>query len=205
MFRLSLIRKSFLAALIFLSVSAGTASASVIPLDLEAFFSLDPEVVVIDPSTASMTDSEFVSIVTLINDPWLGDPEIIVAAVGRTLTFDLAFTQPDGNIDEFAAYLFDAGLGPFAGVLDSILFDVDFSGPVLFDLSPWVGITLGLQFELYDPGFEVGSTVTISNLALNDPLPAGVPAPGGVAILLAGLVLLGWRVKRHTSVSPELC
>lgn len=194
--------------LTFVGLLPATGFAVPIPLDLGDFFSLDPEVVVMDASTATMTDSEYVSVVTLTNDPWLGDPEIIVAGVGRSLTFDLEFVQPAGNIDEFAAYLFDSDLGSFAGVVDSVLFDSSYTGPVSFDLSSWVGVTLGLQFELYDPGFDLGSTVMISNLALNDPMPA--PAPPAVALFLFGLTMLVAmrrglvELKNRTQIAKEI-
>ncbi|XOV90468.1 MAG: hypothetical protein ACFHX7_11435 [Pseudomonadota bacterium] len=171
-----------------------SASATTIPLDLNDFFSLDPEVTIVSPGEATMTDSAYVSVVTLTNDPWV-DPNIIIPAIDRTLTFDFEFLQGAGNVDEFAAYLFDADYGPLLGVLDSVLFDASASGTVSFDLSSWTGLMLGLQFELYDPGIETGSSLVISNLALNDPGVASVPAPGGLALLLAGLVLLFRQIK----------
>ncbi|MFT5543724.1 MAG: hypothetical protein ACI96N_002934 [Arenicella sp.] len=183
-------RRSLLTAIML--GCAGSAGATTIPLDFNDFFTADPEVTVVSPGEVVMTDSDFVSVVTLTNDPWY-DPNIIIQAVDRTLTFDFEFLQGNGNVDEFAAYLFDADYGPVAGVLDNVFYDASASGTVSFDLSPWTGLMLGLQFELYDPGFLTGSSVTITDLALNDPVSASVPAPGGLAILFAGLALLVGR------------
>ena len=169
-----------------LPVAAATTSVS-----FEDFNTFDPEVLVVSPTLATMTDSEFVSTVTLTNDPFAFDPEVIVPAVGRLLTFDYAFDQAPGNIDEFSVYLFDAADGPFFGLLDSTTITSSGSGGVSFDLTSYVGLSLGLQFELFDPGFLTGSSVTLSNLVLSDATAlAPVPVPPALMLFISAIGML---------------
>ena len=172
---------------LYLGITSG-ANATVIPIDLTNFFTADlPAVVVTDSDTASMTD--FFTVQTLTLDPGLGDPDAIFAAASRTLTFGYVLDLGLGNIDEFSTYLFDAEFGPLFGVLESVTIATAGSGNVSFDLSAYIDRTLGLQFELYDPGFDVGATVMISNLALVDPA-LDVPGPATWAWFMLGVFIV---------------
>ena len=85
---------------LYLGITSG-ANATVIPIDLTNFFTADlSAVVVTDSDTASMTD--FFTVQTLTLDPGLGDPDAIVAADSRTLTFGYVLDLGLGNIDEFS-------------------------------------------------------------------------------------------------------
>jgi hypothetical protein len=178
------------------------ANAAHIPIDLEDFFTIDyPAVSVLNPSTATMTDDFSFTALTL--DPGVDDPDVITPAFGRFLTFNYEFERGGGNIDEFSAYLFNTELGPLWGVLDSVtILDPGF-GSVSFGLSAYLTLTLGLQFVLDDPGSETGAMVTISDLALFDPLLTPVSAPPTVWLMLSGLLgpwLLGLHQKKRVSV-----
>jgi hypothetical protein len=180
-------RDSLIGIMASLALLSTNANASITPLDLGDFFTSDPEVSVVSPNQAIMTDSMIVNTVSLTLDPSLGDPNIIIPAVQRELTFDYEFTLGMGNIDEFSAYLFNADVGPFS-VLDSVTLFSSGMGSVTFDLSDYLDLTLGLQFELFDPGIELGAMVTISNLALID--PQLIPEPTTTILLLIGLIPL---------------
>ena len=182
-----------------LALVAGPARATVTPLDLQDFFTLDTEVQVLDANTATMSDSASISFVSLTLDPGVGDLDVIAPLAGRSLTFSYALELGANNVDEFSAYLFDAATGPLA-VLDSFTTAATGSGNVSFDLTPHVGTTLGLQFELFDTGIDLGAVVTISSLALMDPM-VQAPAPSAALLLLAGLCALG-RLRFARRVRP---
>ena len=182
---------------IFLS---SPASAAIIPIDLNAFFPSEPEVVISsDGVTATMNESPIIAVVTLDNDPFLGDAEVIVAAPSRLLTFDFDFNELPGNDDVFSATLFDSGLGPVNGVLEALEIDATRAGAASFDLSPWVGVTLGLSFTLFDlnPQGLQDSTVTVTRLQLND--ESAVPLPPSLLLLFSGMVFLASRLSFSTT------
>jgi hypothetical protein len=175
--------------------------ATATAIDLRDFIA-DPEVIVAaDGRSAVFTESMLVSFVRLSNDPFLGDANVIVPGASTTLTFDFGLDEAADNNDDFSAYLFDADEGPVLGVLDSFTVTGTQSGPVSFDLAPWVGRTLGLQFELRDldsvPPGTFGSTATVSNVAL-------VPAPTAAWLLATGIAALGGRRwLRQKSAPPS--
>jgi|GEM_PF-1594263 len=192
---------------------ASPVAATQISLDSPNFYS-DPSVTVApDGSSATLAEDSVLFVVLLSNDPGLGDPEVIIAAPGVELAFELLFDTPVGNLDFFQVTLFDADdpLGAFAGPLPAPPFVVDLpativdvlgtgfvidspdlpggggqvSGTARIDLTTLVGTTLGLEFAL---GADVGdpsldSTVTISNLRLQQ-----IPVPGTAVLMLAGLL-----------------
>lgn len=181
--------------LLMLTINPTAVMATVVPISLNDFFSAEPEVSVTpDGQMATIAESSFVTPVTLINDPGFGDPEVIVPALSRTLTFSYNFVEALNNDDLFTAVLFDAAFGPFGGVLDIFELTSSATGVAEFDLSAWVGLSLGLSFELHDLdpfSLALDSTVTISNLALNDTATVPVPEPGTawlISSLLLGLV-----------------
>ena len=165
--------------------------ATAAPIDLNDFFG-DPEVTITpDGVSAEFTESSSSTVVLLTNDPFLGDPFVIVPGPSTFLTFDFVFNEATGNNDQFSAYLFLAQDGPISGVLDQFSVMSTQAGMVSFDLSPYVVsgtevLQLGLQFELYDmSGSLLNSTATVSNLALTQVVP--IPA----AVWLFGSGLLG--------------
>jgi hypothetical protein len=183
---------------ILLLMTAGLLSlkATAASIDLNDFFG-DPEVTIApDGGSAVFTESMFSTVVQLTNDPFLGDPFIIVPSASTFLTFNFVFNEAPGDDDQFSAYLFYAPDGPLSGVLDQFSANSSQAGMVSFDLSPYVSGTevlqLGLQFELFDvSGGSLDSTATVSNLALTQ-----VPVPAAIWLFGSGLMsLIG--VVRH--------
>lgn len=177
-----------------LSSAAATAST----INLNDFYS-DPEVTVsADGLSASFVETQLNSSVLLANDPGLGDPTLITPAVGAILSFTYNFTLASGNNDAFTAFIVDTTSGgPVAGSGFSFDTTQSQSGTVSFDLSSFVGQTIGLQFELSalpnDQGFD--STLSISNLQIVTEV-APVPLPAGAVLLLTGVAGLAAARRR---------
>ncbi len=182
--------------ILFLSLSITwlNCEASVIPVNLNDFFP-DPTVTVsADGSNALFEEDMFIGVVRLVNDPFFGDPEVIVAQENRTLAFEYEFNEGVGNDDGFSVLLFDGMLGPTV--------EYDFfetystgSGTVEFDLSSYVGLSLGLQFEMTDFGLNLlDSWVEVSNLRLVDEI-AVVPIPASIYLFAWGLAIIGLRKR----------
>jgi hypothetical protein len=171
--------------------------ATAAPIDLNDFFG-DPEVKIApDGGSAEFKESEFSTVVLLTNDPFLGDPFVIVPGPSTFLTFNFEFIEEPGDNDQFSAYLFDAALGPIDGVMDEFFVNSTSDGMVSFDLSGYAGTEmqlLGLQFELVDlSNGSINSTATISNLALTQL----VPVPAAVWLFGSGLIgLIGWARRK---------
>ena len=90
---------AFAIALLALLPDPGHAT----PIDLNDFLA-DPEVAVApDGTSAVLSESAFVSQVRLSNDPFAGDPEVIVAAPSTFLRFEYDFVEGPGDDDEFLA------------------------------------------------------------------------------------------------------
>ncbi|MBT8438954.1 MAG: VPLPA-CTERM sorting domain-containing protein [Gammaproteobacteria bacterium] len=171
--------------------------ATAAPIDLNDFFTLDPEVVIApDGMSANFSESAFSTFVTLINDPGLGDLNVIVPNTSTFLTFNYEFTAAVGDQDEFSAYLFDSDNGPIFGLLETFRVSSSSSGVASFDLEPWQGLVLGLQFELIDLSLgSIDSTATVSNLALTQV----VPIPPAVWLFGSGLIGLIGIARRKKS------
>lgn len=194
-----------------LALAAGTffaagAQATAIPVDLNSFFSWDPEVTVSANGTvADFVESAFISFVRLTNDPFLGDPEVIVAGSGLLLNFDFDFFEASDGDDVFAARLFDADLGVFFGALDLFEVSQTAAGTASFDLTPYIGRRLGLEFELRDRDLfgTRTSTARVSNLALaTSPSPGTVSEPTTALLCIGALAVLGLARRRLPLSSP---
>ena len=174
-----------------------SSSAGIIPINLNDFYTIS-DLSEVDISangqTASFMESMWLSTLSLTNDPWLGDANIINPAVNRFLVFDYDFAEGLFNNDVFSAYLFDAELGEFFGEIDSFERDYSDAGTFAFDLSSLIGKTLGLSFVMSDfdiINMNLDSVLTISNLRLVDNYGAGpintVPEPYSILLLAMGL------------------
>ncbi len=167
------------------------------PIDLNDFFS-DPTVIVeVDGSSAKLSEDLTFAEVILSNDPFLGDPEVIIAAVGRSLKFDFDFMEGAGNDDEFGAFIIDPATGGSLGTPFEFFTSDTSSGTVTFDLSSLTGTSdLGLQFDLLAFDFASDSMVTVSNVRLVDPAnPPAIPEPS--TILLFGTGIAGLAAMRY--------
>ena len=178
---------------------APPASAVPISLDFNDFYA-DPSVTVAtDGGAALMAEDAGLSFVLLANDPFFGDPTIIVPGLGTRLLFDYMFEEAAGQDDQFRAFVLDSATG-LAPPGFEFLTAQSGSGTVAFDLSGLVGYTLGMQFELAalfgDSG--VGSTVGLSGLRLEVPDSTSVPEPGTASLLGAAFLawLLAFRRRR---------
>lgn len=177
-----------------------TAQAGSSPIDLNEFFYDAAVTISADGGLALLTEDEFVMPTVLVNDPFVGDAQVIVAAPDRSLRFDFVFSEAEGNDDEFTAILFDASAdgGPVAGELAAFVSTFSQSGTVSFDLSAYVGMTLGLYFELFDISLlGLDSTVEIADLRLVDTTVVPLPAAG--LLFACGLVALMRRRRPNTS------
>jgi hypothetical protein len=148
-----------------------------------------------------LSEDPAVFAVFLSNVPGFGDPQLITATTGARLTFDYDFNEPAGNADIFHFALLDGLTGdPLAG--QEVFVTDTSSGSVSFDLSAFVGATLGMQFELVpdllnDLGFD--STLTLSNLRIDAPVVTPVDAPNfDVLFFLCFASVLVWKARRAT-------
>jgi hypothetical protein len=192
----------FLCSILLLLGVPAKASASVIDINLNDFFA-DPSVTVAaDGSSALMEEDPTLSFVLLVNDPFFGDPNVIIPGPGTQLIFDYNFSEGIGGDDQFRASVFDSDTGLTPSGFEFLTADSS-SGTVAFDLSGLIGTTLGLQLELSslftDTG--IGSWVDLSNVRLETP-DVSVPEPS--ALLLFIVALLGLTVAARLNRSQPL-
>jgi hypothetical protein len=133
-------------------------------------------------------------VVRLTNAPFLEDKEVIVVGENALLTFDYTFDIGNGS-DSFWAFLFDSDDGINTGILETFEVSSTQSGTAGFDLTNYVGRSLGLEFELYDEDLNVGSIANVSNLALVTPTP--VPEPGTIWLFSTWLIAFTWAKRKH--------
>ena len=176
--------------LLIVHLISAKATATVISLSFDDFFASAPEVSV-SSTNVSFTESPTISLLTLVNDPFLGDPNIIIPNTNRVLSFDYNFIEAANNNDLFGAYLFDVATFQ---TLSEIEFDHSSTGTASFDLSSYVGLTLGLSFELFDiSGNGDTSSLLLQNLRLIDTVN-NTPIPEPIYIAFLGFAIL---IRRH--------
>lgn len=186
---------------LFIGFYMASASAATVSINLNDFY-IDagaPVTVSADGSSAVLSESPNFSVVLLSNIPGSGDPDVIVPGAGAMLQFDYSFNEPANNTDVFHAALLDGNTGqPFGGAFEFFQ-TVSGAGQVQFDLSSFVGSTLGLQFELSPELSDLGydSTLSVSNVQIVTP----VPTPGSAVLLISGVFAM-LRVRgRHFASS----
>lgn len=153
------------------------------PLSFHDFYADSAVSVNAQGDSATLREDAFLPTVQLANDPFFGDPAIIVPAAGSMLTLNFDFVEGAGGNDQFGAVLFDSDN---QNVLDSFFADESASGLISFDLSAFVGRNLGLRLELSSFDFMFDSWVSVFDPRLET--AAAVPAPNGIFYLIATLL-----------------
>jgi hypothetical protein len=182
------------------------AEAAIIPIDLNDFFTFDdPDVSIsVDGTSAHFEEYEFATFLRLSNDPFVGDPNVILPAADTSLTFDYEFSEAVSGDDSFSAFLFDADIGIVGGILETFeVFDTAV-GSFSFDLSSHVGLSLGLEFELEDSdpfGGVLGTTATLRNLSLTT---ATVSEPPTFLLFLGGIAMFSVIGKKGKNRAGRL-
>ena len=173
----------------FLSVLLLTLSlpAFSTPINLNDFFAGPSITIANNGLSALMHEDAMLATVLLANDPSYGDPEVIIAGNKSILTLNFDFTEGFFNDDELVVSLFDAN--SFT-ILETFSSHESIVTSLIFDLSSYIGTTLGFQIELrsFDSLFD--STVNISALTLSSEQSNQIPEPNGLMILCAALLLL---------------
>lgn len=191
------------ASVVAFVLSATSASAdTVTPISLLDFFADSSVAVAPDGSTATLSEDFSFSSVILSNDPGLGDPNVIIPAANRYLSFDYNFMETGTSADdEFGVFLLDGTTGASLGSPFEHFFDSSSSGSISFNLTSLVGVgsTIGLQFQLSAlfSDFSYDSTVSVSNLRLIDKM-AIVPLPATGLLLMSGLTGFALTRRRTT-------
>ncbi len=164
-------------------------TAHATPIYLNTFFASAPPVAVVDDgSEATIVEEIHVMTQFLSNDPTLGDPEVMIAGDGISLSFEYHFVEGVDNDDEFSAFILDDATG---APVDGLVFftQATSAGTVSFNLSGLTGQRIGLQFELTAFDFTADSSVTISKVRLES-TSAVIPEPSTVILLTIGVLCL---------------
>jgi hypothetical protein len=175
---------------VFLAALSSSVHAN--SIDLNDFWA-DPTVTIAaDGASALLEESDSLGTAFLSNDPFLGDPEVILAGPNVFLTFDYVFLENPLGDDEFGAWVIDPSTGLSLGAPLEFFLDTSGAGTISFDLTALTGMTgLGLQFQLSSlPGdADFNSSVEISNLRLETVPVVPVPAAATLAFIGFGVIV----------------
>ncbi len=180
-------KKFFLA--MFLLVTAHQAYA--MPLNLNDFtHNSSFTTVAADGSAATINEDADFATSFLGVDPFFGEPNIIIAAADAVLNFSYIFTEAENNDDAFQVNLFDSDNLVF---LETFFIEDSGSGTVSFDLSSYVGLTLGLSFDLRAFDFLLGSSAEVFDVSITT-LVTAVSESGVLSLFVVAFLVLGLSV-----------
>ncbi|MFZ5761127.1 MAG: PEP-CTERM sorting domain-containing protein [Thermodesulfobacteriota bacterium] len=158
---------------------AGVARA--VPVDLSGFSVLEnePGSVVESGGVVSFTENMSDAALYFYNDFF------DVAADAATLSFDYDFALGDADFGDYLQFNVNYAEAWYA--------DAPGSGQVVFDLTPWQGQTISLDWALIWGGDDAaGTTARISNIDLaHAPAGGADPVPEPATMLLFGSGLAG--------------
>ncbi|ARU58040.1 MAG: hypothetical protein MI864_10905 [Pseudomonadales bacterium] len=193
----------FLSILALLSLSAATAA---IPLDFNDFYVEGDVTVSADGSRAEFYEDGW-DFQRLSNDPFLGDPEVILTGEFNVLRFDYSFNEPQDvqfNNDAMVVTIFDwFSQDPYQGQwLAQWVVDESRSGTFSASLAnyfsaaiPSVGLLIDLESRIGGGDAGLDSTLVVENLRLDIVDPSQVPVPSTVFLLL--IACIGLRNRIH--------
>lgn len=190
----------YLLAMILTGFSYSLVAA---PVSFNDFFVNGDIDISADGTTATFYESLASTEQSLINDPFFGDPEVIVAEDNTFLNFHYVFTLGDANeSDAFSARLFDWTTGDFLGASFEFFVTDSSEGDVSFDLTELVGMGLGLQLDLLSlPGDGgISSLLVLSDMEMKYKLtgPVALPLPTPLLLITLG-GLFAWSLRRQTA------
>ncbi|MCH9660404.1 MAG: hypothetical protein K0U54_05780 [Bacteroidetes bacterium] len=189
---MKIIYKAFLFNILAIGFNQVLASTQV--MDLNDFFS-DPSVSISqNGESATLTEDQNLNSILLSNDPFFGGSGIAVTPDLIGISFDYEFSSPQGNIDNFFAWVFDADT--FTPI-HQISLSQSNSGSIFFHLASLANTvtTLGLEFQLnsFSTDREITSVVDISRVRINRSSP--VPIPQTLPLFLIGLFFMTYYLK----------
>lgn len=84
-----------------------SASAAIIPTDLNSFFAEPPVTVTTDGTPASIAEDPFLFSTLLANDLGLDALNLITPDIGTTLNFSYGFSEAVEEVNEFCVFTVD--------------------------------------------------------------------------------------------------
>lgn len=164
------------------------------PILLDNFYADETVSLSSDRFSAVIEESAIFPSTLLSNDPFLGDPEIIIASIDSVLEMDVEFIEAASEDDEFRITLFDSS--DFT-LLDEYFSDTNMNEVISFDLSDYIGKTLGLQFELRSFDTSFNSIVNIHGVSLSRIESVEIPEPTTLFLCFSILALMLPRITKN--------
>lgn len=163
------------------------------PILLDNFFADTSVTLSANSVSAIIEESTNFPSTLLSNDPFLGDPEVIIASPDSLLTMDIEFLEGVNEDDEFRITLFNAS--DFS-LLDEFFSDATINKVVEFELSDYIGTTLGLQFELRSFDNLFNSVVNINSVNIVSTIPTNIPEPPSLLLYFSFLAIMLTRLYK---------
>ena len=154
-------------------------------------------------NNATLSENTAFGLTLLSNDPFLGDPGIMVPNNAQKLALDYSFFTSGSDNFELRVLDSSGGADYFSYFHDGTLFAPGaYTGAFELDLSAlgWVSGPIGLEFSLVsnfnDSTFD--ASLDISNVMFLNNTTTPLPSPSGSILLLLGSL---WIAARHNRES----